>query len=354
MKSKRIVSIDILKIMCIIMVVILHLTSYGVKDISIKFLSIPYWFIAIFKSLSIVGVNCFVLISGYFLCQSDINYKRILPLWIQVELYSIGIYLILLFVPGANVNFSVKELIRYALPILTNQYWFFTYYVLLIVLAPMLNLFIKNVTREQLKKFLSILLIIFSIVPTFNIFNDSFGANGGYSVIWFIILYLIASYIRLHGVKQFYGMGYVLASIFLLIVYVCGDLMKEKIGLVAYFSNLIFQYNSIVVLFSSVVLFLAFLNCKSSYNNKVNKCISYIAGASFAVYLIHDNSLIRHLLWDNIVNLKRFIDSPIYFILWAIFVVVCIFVLGIMIEAVRKFVCDYVGKKALFMMKRIR
>lgn len=30
MKSKRIVSIDILKIMCIIMVVILHLTSYGV------------------------------------------------------------------------------------------------------------------------------------------------------------------------------------------------------------------------------------------------------------------------------------------------------------------------------------
>lgn len=84
MKSKRIVSIDILKIVCIIMVVMLHLTSYGVKDISIKFLSIPYWFIAIFKSLSIVGVNCFVLISGYFLCQSDIKYKRILPLWIQV------------------------------------------------------------------------------------------------------------------------------------------------------------------------------------------------------------------------------------------------------------------------------
>lgn len=168
--------------------------------------------------------------------------------------------MILLFIPGANVNFSVKELIGYALPILTNQYWFFTYYVLLIVLAPMLNLFIKNVTREQLKKSLSILLIIFSIVPTFNIFKDSFGTNGGYSVIWFIILYLIASYIRLYGVKQkFYGMGYVLASIFLLIVYVCGDWMKEKIGLVAYFSNLIFQYNSIVVLFSSVALLLAFL-----------------------------------------------------------------------------------------------
>ena len=140
--------------------------------------------------------------------------------------------MILLFIPGANVNFSVKELIGYALPILTNQYWFFTYYVLLIVLAPMLNLFIKNVTREQLKKSLSILLIIFSIVPTFNIFKDSFRTNGGYSVIWFIILYLIASYIRLYGVKQkFYGMGYVLASIFLLIVYVCGDWMKEKIGL---------------------------------------------------------------------------------------------------------------------------
>lgn len=47
----------------------------------------------VLHSFSIVAVNCFVLITGYFLCTAEFNYKKILNLWIQVEVYSIGIYL---------------------------------------------------------------------------------------------------------------------------------------------------------------------------------------------------------------------------------------------------------------------
>ena len=128
MNKQRIISFDILKITCMIMVVILHLASYGIQNISIEFMSVPYCTISILKSFSIVAVNCFVLISGYFLCQSDIRLKKATNLWIQVETYSIGIYLVLVFVPGSGVHFSIKQLIKHTFPLLTNQYWFFTYY----------------------------------------------------------------------------------------------------------------------------------------------------------------------------------------------------------------------------------
>ena len=174
MNNQRIISYDILKITCMIMVVILHLTSYGIQNTSIQFMSLPYWAILVLKNFSMVAVNCFVLISGYFLCQSDICLKKAIKLWIQVETYSIGIYLVLVFVPGSGVHFSIQQLIKHTFPLLTNQYWFFTYYILLFLIAPMLNIFIRNVEQAQFKRCLFILIIIFSVVPTCNIFNDNF------------------------------------------------------------------------------------------------------------------------------------------------------------------------------------
>ena len=101
--KKRIDSIDLLKCLSMLMVVVLHLNGYGLQNVEYN----PYGIIGfartILQSFSIVGVNLFVLISGYFLCSKQIGfdrrsllfyYKRLLPLWIQVEFYSIGIYLL--------------------------------------------------------------------------------------------------------------------------------------------------------------------------------------------------------------------------------------------------------------------
>lgn len=46
-------------------------------------------------------------------------------------MYSVGIYLVLCIIPKAEVAFSAKTLVRQMLPILTDQYWFFTCYILL-------------------------------------------------------------------------------------------------------------------------------------------------------------------------------------------------------------------------------
>ena len=51
-------------------------------------------FYCIFGAWGKIGINCFVLITGYFMCKSHITSKKFLKLLIQIYFYKIIIYLI--------------------------------------------------------------------------------------------------------------------------------------------------------------------------------------------------------------------------------------------------------------------
>lgn len=79
MKTKtRNVYMDILKIISMFMVILLHATNFGIQDIKIEIGSINYFIVWNIRIFSMVAVNCFVLISGYFLCQKKENKENIL------------------------------------------------------------------------------------------------------------------------------------------------------------------------------------------------------------------------------------------------------------------------------------
>ena len=93
--KKRNLSLDILKILSMIMVIILHTKTYGLRDATLVPYSSVYWVVLIFYIFSLVAVNCFVLISGYFSNITPPEPKKLLKLWVQVEIFSVGIYFIL-------------------------------------------------------------------------------------------------------------------------------------------------------------------------------------------------------------------------------------------------------------------
>ena len=102
--KERNASIDLLKIISMLMVIVLHATQYGIANADIIPFSVPYYVSYVSRSFSIVAVNVFILISGYFLCKQTVTIKKIFKLWIQVELYSVGIYLVLCIIPSANTS----------------------------------------------------------------------------------------------------------------------------------------------------------------------------------------------------------------------------------------------------------
>ena len=195
----RQIGFNVLKIIATFFICCIHLLNYGgifynaSDKIALKLL---------FSFIS-VCVNVFVLISGYFLVNSKFSYKKIIKLWVQVFFYSVVTYIIACFFlkKYLSIEFSVKGLFYACIPILNSRYWFFTAYFILYLIFPFLNKILHNSSQISL-----VLLLIGLIILNF------FSSNGfkveniisikhGYSIIWFIFLYLVAGYIRLYPLK---------------------------------------------------------------------------------------------------------------------------------------------------------
>lgn len=61
------------------------------------------------------GINCFVLITGYFMCRSRITLKKFLKLLLWMEFYKIVFYTI--FLLTGYQEFQLKSMIKALLPI---------------------------------------------------------------------------------------------------------------------------------------------------------------------------------------------------------------------------------------------
>lgn len=342
MKAERNYSIDLLKCISMLMVVVLHLNQYGLKDAEYDAIGVIGITSALGQSFCIVGVNIFVLITGYYLSAKDVvltrknlinRYKRLIPLWIQVEMYSIGIYLILCAFPQSGVQFGYRQLIKQALPLMTNQYWFFTVYVLLVLVSPFINQLICRLEQIEYRNMLIVLIAVFSLVPTLNIIKDISGTGYGYSLVWFIVLYCIGGYIRRFDIKtRRYGIWY-LAFVFIL--FACRMLIiigpSVTHGFLDLFSN---TYTSVFVLGASVSLFLAFLKSKKQYR-KSGKMIALVSSLSFAVYLVHEHNLLRDILWERLICLGQFTDYEGECLIVMLISIVGIYAFSIIVEFIR-------------------
>lgn len=119
-----------------------------------------------------IGINCFVLISGYFLCKSKYKSKKIFTFILDVFTYSVLI--MLMFALTGYSQFDLKDYIHFAMPITFDEYWFATAYLGMYILYPFLNMFISSVSEQKYRCILIILGIMFSLIPTLTD-NATFG-----------------------------------------------------------------------------------------------------------------------------------------------------------------------------------
>ncbi len=327
--NKRSLSIDILKILSIVMVIVLHTKTYGLKEVTLEPSNELYWIINALQILSLVAVNCFVLISGYFWNDSTSSPKKLIKLWFQVEIISVGIYLLMCAIPTVGVTFGFGEFLVQLFPIMSNQYWFFTCYFVLMIVAPFLNRFINTMDRKEFKKCLSVLLGLFVIIPSLNIFDDNFDTSKGYSAVWFVILYLVASYLRRYPLpKKPYGIFYICISAFSLLAYALLDHLSQYLPLFGQARDIIYRYNSLVIFLASVCLFLFFIHHPINTEKTWEKLVTKLSAVSFSVYLIHEHPVIRHILWDKTIKLFETVNSIPMYLLRLLISIVCIYIAG--------------------------
>lgn len=172
-----------------------------------------------FEAISIACVDIFVCLSGWFGIRPSV--RGFSNFVFQCLFWLIGLYIITLLI--GTSTFSIQG-IKGCLA-LTKLNWFIKAYILLYILAPVLNAFVEKASQKEFRNVL-IAFFAFEFVYGWIFSGSTQHIVGGYSTISFIGLYLLARYVRLYQPrislksKRFYIVSLCIAPICVTAAYI--------------------------------------------------------------------------------------------------------------------------------------
>ena len=366
-KKPREAKFEVLRVIAMLMVVMLHYLDKGGllhrMDTDHSAANLVFWLV---EALCLVSVNLYVMISGYFLIDSRFTLRRLVKLWCEVFFYSVLVAVICLLCGiadrGTYLNFF--NLQYFCLPVVNKHYWFASSYLLMYLFSPLVGTAVKKMSKQQHLTMIAALLCLISLpkslVPAELAIDDH-----GLSILWFLCLYIIAAYIRLHGIPFLqstkkcllcYGISAALIPAGMLLVGGLRNMVLEsaaeaaakgeafRLGFLdqgfAYLLTTMDDYNHILVLCASVGLFCFFVNLKMK-KNPVTDVLARIAPYTFGVYLLHEHLLLRY-TWPQWLGVNKTYGAAR--ILHMLLSVLIIFIVGILVDALRSILFDQIEK----------
>lgn len=300
LKNFRNSNIELLRIILMIFVVTLHYNGMCGNAMELCTTGINFYFTRFTEALCVCAVDCFMIISGFFLAyNTKIKLKKILDILlivIGINFFSEIITIIF------THSFSFKSLIRCIFP----ENYFATFYIVTYIFSPFITFIFDRLNRKQSTIFILLLTLLFLIYPTLydsinavtglslsgmdTINGAGAGNAGGYTIVNFIVMYCIGVYINRAQFEKSKIIRFALPAFF--------------VSLILIFLNLLFIpqtalcYYNIFVVINALSLFLIFNSF--SFNAPV---INFISKATFGVFCLHVSNAF-YFLWDkfNIEN----------------------------------------------------
>lgn len=329
--KKRDTNIELLRIVAMILVVSIHCISNGLVLYTQSINIYNGLIVKFMYGCSCVANGVFLLLTGYYLADKKINIKKIFNLWGKTLLYSVLIYIIL------SIFGKEVQTFKSFMPILSCAYWFISAYIVLYLLAPILNIAINKMTKNQFKYILIIFYIFYGIIR--NLFNDQSIFQGDIPCV--IMLYLTGAYVKKYveiKQNQHYFIKYILLAVilslmnFILNVLIKLDINETLKNILTTFAGKMWDYNNILLIIMAVLLFMKFKTINIT-SKKLSNVITFISPSVFSIYIIHNN-IHFHTLWRQDGSLYM-IHSP-WLIPYLIFLIISVFVVCLLIDLLRR------------------
>lgn len=313
---------EVLRIIAMCGIVIMHYMNSEIGGGIQKpvFPNFSWMFVHSVSSICIPLVNCFVLISGFFMVKRRyFSLRKTVDLLLITTFYGIISYMIS--IATGNSVFTGMGLVYAIIPFFEGTRWFVETYIILILIAPFLNKMLRDLNKHSFQLLLTIQLLIFSgwysVGPSAPLLDD------GYGIINFISLYMIGAYIRI------FGKGMVLnqfGKIKLFLMFLGSSILTFVLS---YFSNP-YGYAFFTNIFGATVLFILF----SKWDIGENKKINTISKVTFDVYFVHSDKKTSLLLIYELLGAKYVADTP-WIVLHIILVTIVVWILGYCIFCIR-------------------
>lgn len=308
----RFSNMELCKICAILLVLLVHsVFPITGRPLTASDNNVPALF---WQALSIIGVNVFVLVTGYF--STEPKKKSIMNILFICLFYAVIRIVYELFTH--NLNYESFFFI-------SKSNWFVTAYLGMLLLTPALNSCVKTLSKRSFGLMVMTLLCFeawFGFIPGYG--SQHF--SSGYSILSFCILYLLGRYIRLYGLPG-------------IIVKWCGSLYlltTFAIAIIAYGLLIVgwrtdimiptfYEYTNPLIIISAVCFVLFF----SKLTIGQSKFINHLGKSTLAVLLLHTMEPFtskRKMLFANLWQNYSGVQLVLYWALCilAIFVICCL------------------------------
>lgn len=325
-------NIEILRLVLMFMVVLLHFNNdtMGGAFVFIKDMAFDNFALHFFESLSICAVNCFMIVSGYFLyANTKIKFGKIADVFLIVIFYRLlhfGINSII-----GNEDFALRNFVAACFPF----NYFAIFYVVCYALSPYIAKLWNCLSIKSSNLFITILLIVFIVIPTIlnmvenlYILNSADGlspisieGNGnGYTIVQFVVMLSLGMWLRKRQVN--------IRSSVLWLVYLFSVLVMTIF--IHIFPSL-YNYCSVFTVVTAVCLFLLFLKLKFQSN-----AINFLSKSCFAIYCIHISPLSLHFWRKYFITYSHFSNGFVFTIVWMLVSVIVMFAVCLLLSIVMR------------------
>lgn len=255
-------------------------------------LSAPSLFLLLFGAWGKMGLNCFVLVTGYYMCTAQITARKFAKIFLEIVFYRMVIAAA--FWITGYAAFTWQSCLRTVFIFDSLKTSFFNCYLYYFLLIPFLNILLRHISEKQLLRLLLLLFFMYVVLGTFKCFT----ITKNY-VSWFAVLHLTAAYIRMYPKKLFENRrlwGIVTVGLLLVgcltIVLCARDLEYAAFSYVR-------DSNTFLAYATAISSFLFFKNLKLPYSRFINT----VASSAFGVLCIHaSGSLMRFWLWNDALH----------------------------------------------------
>ena len=301
-KKMRDSNIELLRILAVMGVVLLHFNGiYGNAFEYAAANSVTDYMLRYLEGLAAPAVNLFLLISGYYMCDS---YRRdiVKPLCLITQVMVLGevFYLLTVLVNGISI-FSVRTAMYALVP--CNYY--VVIYIALYFISPYINLALMRLGNRQWKQLICILLCLFSVFPiVIDVLQEVLGREfqglnpiglqgdqAGYTIVQFCLMYVVGAYLKKMEVQW----SKIRA---LAVLAVCSILL---LGWCKILPLNAWAYCNPIVILEAVAIFLLFqqIHIRSKWINRASKAV-------FTCFLSH-GFFVRLLPVEAMVEQNKFI-----------------------------------------------
>ena len=230
------------------------------------------------NSMAIIGVNLFVMISGWFGIKKV--WSQVVRLIFDCMLYVLVATIIACVIFGHHLTLTD---VRYIFD--SRPYWFIWHFIILIMMSPLLERAMRSADSRQLTYWVLLLTIInLGIGYVLGIFNIN-----GYNVFNFIYLYVLSRWLRMIQENKWFRVF----SKYGLLIWVCSAAILAVgyifvTGIVSFnpsHGTRYFAYNNPLVLLSTLAVFSWF-----SQRQMKSRIINYLATGALGIYLFHSTN----------------------------------------------------------------